>query len=92
MTTISKNANKYICTSTSIYSFSQAYLQIRNAIKTLYLHPRSTKHLKTCMQFVCFHEKYKIVWLKLRISLHSILNKFFATRTDLTFELKMFGH
>lgn len=89
---LSGNANTYIRTCRSIYSLSRAYLQIHNGIKWLHLHPRSTKHLKTCMQLVCFHERHKTMWLKPSMSLYIEENKLFSIRTDLVFELKAFGH
>lgn len=82
----------YIHTSRSIYSSSEAYVQIHNRIKWMHLHPRSIKHLKTCMQLVYFHARHKTLRLKPSMSLYLEENKLFSIRTDLVFELKVFGY
>lgn len=40
---------------------------------------------------VCFCERYKILWPKVSIGLHAILNKSSSTVTDLELGLKTFG-
>lgn len=66
------NPKPCMYTSRSISSFSQAYQQIHNAIKNLYIHSRSTRSLKSCIQgvffFFPFQKRHKIEWLKWSIS------------------------
>jgi len=92
--------NNFQKTQTYTYILLQVFIHSRVLVHKLtmqskpciYIQGQQNTRKEALSLFVCFHERYKIVWLKRNISLHTILNKFFSTRTDLEFELKAFGH